>query len=140
MHQRALGKLTLWLGAPAPQRLRRGCPSALTGDTSVVSTASWALPNKGSPSTTTSRRRLSILLADRGRGRIHSWTRDHQLHDKPERQQTPRTIPDWQGLLLSSKLRGGGQGRRVDEHLRSEKEEVGRWDAREWQTSHWPRL
>ena len=27
-------------------------------------------------------------LADRGRGR------DHQLHDKPERQQTPRTNPD----------------------------------------------
>ena len=75
--------------------LRRGCPSALTGDTSVVFTASWLSqtgevhqpPPQGDDC-------QSWPLADRGRGRRHSWTRDHQHHDKPERQQTPRTNPD----------------------------------------------
>ena len=44
---------------------------------------------------------------------------DEDIHghaNKPERQQTPKTNPDWTRLLLSSKVRGGGQGRRVDGH------------------------
>ena len=57
-------------------------------------------------------------LADRGRGRRRSWTRDHQLHDKPDKR-TPRTNPDWPRLLLHCTLRGVGQGRGVDGHTGS---------------------
>ena len=45
-----------WRASRAPScaaHLQRGCPSALIGDTSVVSTAKLAPPNRGSPSAKT---------------------------------------------------------------------------------------
>ena len=50
----------------------RGVPSLLSTDTSVVSTANWVPWNRGKPSATISRRRLSKAL---GRARSISWTR-----------------------------------------------------------------
>ena len=89
MCTRAPGTLTLWLDAPAPKRLRRGCPSALTGDTSVVSTASWALPTRGSPSTPTSK----ATTVHPGCWQID--VADEDIHGHATTSFTT-TIPDWQ--------------------------------------------
>ena len=88
---------------------------------------------------------------DRGRWRRHSWTREPASNSKDEPRLARTRALEWAARwwpVTSSgwphrQLRGRGPRKpeateeEDAKHLRSENEEVGRWDAREWQTRHW---
>ena len=101
MHQRAPGTLTLWLGAPAPKRLHHALHTFRgVVHQRLLEIPVWCPPRVGtSPkqgksidhhpkATTVHPGHWQIEVADED---IHGHA--HQLHDKPERQQTPRTNP-----------------------------------------------
>ena len=92
-----------------------GSPSRRSGDTKVVSTASWAPWNRGNPSTTTSILRLSNRS---GAARSMFWTLTFRppASRRPSLRRTPHRTPCNSTPPPRRTLHGGGNWNRVDGH------------------------